>query len=143
MFGGKVEPHTHREYGFAQVQVLQAPSSNTNPLANKLFAGFGESLKVWMSHGDQIADKPPSFDVIGKTPTAPFAAIVHHTKPIFGVQFHPEVTHSDRGKEVIGHFILDVCECKTNWTMVRCEWLSISRIKWAVGNFYRQGDCSN
>ncbi|KAF8666717.1 GMP synthase [Rhizoctonia solani] len=133
VFGGKVEPHTHHEYGFAEVEVLEVPSSNTNPLANKLFAGFGSSLKVWMSHGDQIADKPPSFDIIGKTPTAPFAAIVHHTKPIFGVQFHPEVTHSDRGKEVIGHFILDVCECRANWTMETFIGKEIARIREICG----------
>ncbi|QRV74978.1 GMP synthase (glutamine-hydrolysing) [Ceratobasidium sp. AG-Ba] len=133
VFGGKVEPHTHREYGFAEVEVIAPPSTNTNPLADRLFANFGSSLKVWMSHGDQIADKPPSFDVIGKTPTAPFAAIVHHTKPIFGVQFHPEVTHSPRGKEVIGRFVLDICQCKANWTMETFIGKEIARIREICG----------
>jgi GMP synthase (glutamine-hydrolysing) len=72
-----------------------------------------------MSHGDQLLEIPPHFQVIGNTSTAPFAAIAHETKPIYGIQFHPEVTHSLRGKEVIGKFVLDIVKCKSNWTMVR------------------------
>lgn len=71
-----------------------------------------------MSHGDQLSSLPPSFSIIGRTPTAPYAAIVHDSKPIYGIQFHPEVTHSPRGKEVIGKFVLDIVGCKANWTMV-------------------------
>ena len=71
-----------------------------------------------MSHGDQLESIPPKFHVIGKTRTAPFAGIVHDTKPFYGIQFHPEVTHTPRGKQVIGKFVLDICECKANWTMV-------------------------
>lgn len=71
-----------------------------------------------MSHGDQLSQLPPDFHVIGYTKTAPFAAIAHDTKPIYGIQFHAEVTHSPRGKEVIGRFILNICGCKNNWTMV-------------------------
>ena len=75
--------------------------------------------KVWMSHGDQLSEPPPGFHVIGHTKSAPFAAIAHNTKPFYGIQFHPEVTHSPRGKEVISRFVLNVCGCKTDWTMVR------------------------
>lgn len=72
-----------------------------------------------MSHGDQLSELPPNFHVIGSTKTAPFAAVVHDSKPFYGIQFHPEVTHSPRGKEVIGGFVLGICDCKANWTMVR------------------------
>lgn len=72
-----------------------------------------------MSHGDQLSSLPPNFHVIGHTRTAPFAAITHNNKPFYGIQFHAEVTHSKRGKEVIGRFVLNICKCQTNWTMVR------------------------
>ena len=72
-----------------------------------------------MSHGDQLSAPPPDFHVIGHTKSAPFAAIAHNAKPFYGIQFHPEVTHSPRGKEVISRFVLNVCGCKSDWTMVR------------------------
>jgi GMP synthase (glutamine-hydrolysing) len=72
-----------------------------------------------MSHGDQLSAPPPEFHVIGHTKSAPFAAIAHNAKPLYGIQFHPEVTHSPRGKEVISRFVLNVCGCKKDWTMVR------------------------
>jgi len=72
-----------------------------------------------MSHGDQLSALPPQFHVIGCTHSAPFAAIAHDTKPFYGIQFHPEVTHSPRGKEVIARFVLHICGCQPNWTMVR------------------------
>ena len=71
-----------------------------------------------MSHGDQLSAPPPEFRVIGYTKSAPFAALAHNTKPLYGIQFHPEVTHSPRGKEVISRFVLNVCKCKNDWTMV-------------------------
>lgn len=72
-----------------------------------------------MSHGDQLSELPPNFHVIGATKTAPYAAVAHDTKPIYGIQFHPEVTHSPRGREVIGRFIKNICGCRAHWTMVR------------------------
>jgi hypothetical protein len=72
-----------------------------------------------MSHGDQLSAPPPDFHIIGHTKSAPYAAIAHNAKPIYGIQFHPEVTHSPRGKEVIARFVNGICGCKNNWTMVR------------------------
>lgn len=71
-----------------------------------------------MSHGDQLSGLPPDFHIIGHTKTAPYAAIAHNFKPLYGIQFHAEVTHSPRGKEVIGRFILSICGCRPSWTMV-------------------------
>lgn len=68
---------------------------------------------------------PPDFHIIGHTLTAPYAAIAHDTLPLYGIQFHPEVTHSPRGKEVIGRFILNICGCRSDWTMV-IRWVPLS-----------------
>ena len=72
-----------------------------------------------MSHGDQLSAPPPDFHIIGHTNSAPYAAIAHNAKPFYGIQFHPEVTHSPRGKEVISRFVRNICGCKPDWTMVR------------------------
>lgn len=74
--------------------------------------------QVWMSHGDQLSELPPDFHIIGRTKTAPFAAIAHNSKPLYGIQFHPEVTHSKRGKEVISRFVINICGSAQHWTMV-------------------------
>lgn len=71
-----------------------------------------------MSHADKLSKLPPGFHAIGHTPSAPYAAVAHNSKPFYGIQFHPEVTHTPDGKVVIGKFILDICGCKKNWTMV-------------------------
>ena len=70
-----------------------------------------------MSHSDQLSKLPTNFRIIGRTQIAPYAAIAHEEKLLFGIQFHPEVTHTPRGKEIIGNFVKSICECKTDWTM--------------------------
>ena len=129
---GEVAQCNRREYGFAQIQVERIGNG-----ADVLFEGLGdelevrgetahriiiraylESLQVWMSHGDQLSKIPLDFHVIGHTSNAPFAAIAHNDKPWYGIQFHPEVTHSPRGREVIAKFVLGICRCSTHWTMV-------------------------
>lgn len=71
-----------------------------------------------MSHADKLSKAPPDFHVIGHTESAPYAAVAHNSKPFYGIQFHPEVTHTPDGKIIIGKFILDICGCRKNWTMV-------------------------
>lgn len=80
--------------------------------------GSSSLRQVWMSHGDQLSEPPKDFHVIGYTQSAPYAALAHNSKPFYGIQFHPEVTHSPQGKEVIGSFILNICQCRPHWTMV-------------------------
>ncbi|CAK5268341.1 unnamed protein product [Mycena citricolor] len=116
---GSVTKCDHREYGFAQIKLKKIGGGNAATV-DSLFEGLGDEMQVWMSHGDQLSAPPPDFHVIGFTETAPFAALAHNTKPLYGIQFHPEVTHSPRGKEVIGRFILNICGCQPHWTMV--EW---------------------
>ncbi|TFK65108.1 GMP synthase [Pluteus cervinus] len=132
--GGKVDKSDHREYGFAQVQISKLGDNGT---VDALFKGIGDEMQVWMSHGDQLSEPPPDFHVIGRTKTAPYAAIAHNTKPIYGIQFHPEVTHSPRGREVIGKFIIDICGCKQGWTMEEFIGKEIARIREICGDHGR------
>ncbi len=126
MLGGRVDKSAHREYGAADVNVVTARGP---------FAGFeaGTSVKVWMSHGDRVEALPPGFVAIANTPSAPFAAAAHETKPIYGVQFHPEVVHTPRGKELLRAFLFTDCKVKGDWTMKRFIDESIQEIRAKVG----------
>ncbi|KAI0749650.1 GMP synthase [Daedaleopsis nitida] len=128
---GKVAKCEHREYGFAQVQISKIGGEGTG--ADALFEGLGDELQVWMSHGDQLSELPPDFHIIGRTSTAPYAAIAHNSKPFYGIQFHPEVTHSKRGKEVIGKFVVGICGCRQHWTMEEFIGKEIARIREICG----------
>ncbi|CAL1717074.1 unnamed protein product [Somion occarium] len=129
--GGEVTKCDHREYGFAQLLISKIGSGNSS--VDALFEGLGEEMQVWMSHGDQLSAIPEDFHIIGQTDTAPFAAIAHNSKPFYGIQFHPEVTHSPRGREVIGRFVLNICGCKPSWTMEEFIGKEIARIRAICG----------
>merc|ERR1711939_462885 len=129
--GAQVETSDHREYGRAVISVVKHP--NGSPHMDKLFDGITEDMPVWMSHSDKLCSLPKDFSIIATTPSAPFAALAHNTKPIYGVQFHPEVTHSLRGKEVIGKFVLTICGCQQSWTMDAFIDKEIARIRALVG----------
>ncbi|KAI0684445.1 GMP synthase [Cytidiella melzeri] len=128
---GKVSKCDHREYGFAQLHVRKFETAGSS--ADALFEGLGDEMQVWMSHGDQLSEMPADFHVIGSTQTAPYAAIAHNFKPFYGIQFHAEVTHSKQGKQVIGRFVLNICQCKTNWTMEEFIGKEIARIRQICG----------
>ncbi|TCD60556.1 GMP synthase (glutamine-hydrolyzing), partial [Steccherinum ochraceum] len=128
--GGEVTQCDHREYGFAQLRVKKLGAEHT---ADALFESLGEDMQVWMSHGDQLSKIPSEFHTIGFTDNAPFAAIAHDSKPFYGIQFHPEVTHSTRGREVIGRFVLNICKCSTSWTMEEFIGKEIARIRQICG----------
>ncbi|KIJ51528.1 hypothetical protein M422DRAFT_26936 [Sphaerobolus stellatus SS14] len=130
--GGKVDKCEHREYGFAQLQVSKLGPGLES--ADSLFEGLDEGIEVWMSHGDQLHTPPPDFHVIGRTKTAPYAALAHNSKPFYGIQFHPEVTHTPKGREVIGRFALNICQCKPNWTMESFIGKEIDRIRAICGD---------
>jgi hypothetical protein len=90
-----------------------------------------------MSHGDQVSTFPPDFHSIGATKTAPFAARAHDSKLFYSIQFHPEVTHTPLGKQVVGRFVVNICGCRTNWTMVRVSitYLFVYRVYIIDGDF--------
>src|SRR5262245_55232604 len=106
--GGKVERHDQREFGRAAIDVVAA---------SPLFDGLPAHMDVWMSHGDRVERLPPDFEVLAKSGNAPFAAVRHKSKPIYGVQFHPEVAHTARGKEMIRNFLFGVAKLKGDWQM--------------------------
>jgi GMP synthase (glutamine-hydrolysing) len=110
MLGGRVDKSAHREFGPAEVEV-------TRPRGP--FASFkkGTRLKVWMSHGDRVEELPVGFEPIGQTPSAPFAAAAHETRPIYGLQFHPEVVHTPQGRDMLQSFLFTDCRLSGLWTM--------------------------
>jgi GMP synthase (glutamine-hydrolysing) len=105
---GQVAPATEREYGPAELTVV-APDS-------PLFAHLSSPLAVWMSHGDRIETLPSGFSVLATTDNSPLAAMGHPARGLYGVQFHPEVTHTPRGQEILSNFIHHICGCRADWT---------------------------
>ncbi|KAF8228340.1 GMP synthase [Tricholoma matsutake] len=128
---GTVTPCNHREYGFAHLKIKKLEDGRSS--VDALFEGIEDEMQVWMSHGDQLSEIPAEFHIIGQTQSAPYAAIAHNDKPFYGIQFHPEVTHSPRGKEIIGRFILNICGCRNHWTMEDFIGKEIARIREICG----------
>lgn len=114
--GGAVESSTHREFGYAQVrarghsQLLRDIEDHTTP------EGYG-ILDVWMSHGDRVTRLPEGFKMIAGTEAAPLAGMADETRGFYGLQFHPEVTHTRQGARILQRFVLDICGCAALWTM--------------------------
>lgn len=128
--GGKVMASLHREYGYADL--LVDSSSGDEITCPSIFDGLSsDKMRVWMSHGDKLSELPPSFRVIGYTKTSPYAAIAHSTRPLYGIQFHAEVTHTPRGREILGNFI-KICQCEPNWTMDSFVEKELERIRKTV-----------
>jgi GMP synthase (glutamine-hydrolysing) len=125
--GGAVKPASRREYGRAEL-IIDEPAG--------LFDGFsaGEGMTVWMSHGDYVDTPPPGYHVVGHSANSPIAAIRHHTRPIYGVQFHPEVAHTPRGRELIANFLFNVCGADASWTPGAFVEQSVARIQKTAGN---------
>lgn len=126
--GKNVVAGEHREYGSAQLSAKRDAG-----LVDKLFAGLEDDFKVWMSHGDKLGALPSNFHTIGTSGNSPFAAIAHETKPIYGIQFHPEVTHTPRGADLLKNFAVGICGAKNNWTMAKFVDQEIARIRALVG----------
>src|SRR5271169_281820 len=110
LLGGRVDAAAHREFGPAQVEVL-ASRGPLSPFSS------GEKLEVWMSHGDRVEALPPGFVPIARTASAPFAAAAHAERGLYGLQFHPEVVHTPRGKDILRAFLFGVCKLSGTWTM--------------------------
>ena len=105
---GKVEPATCKEYGIAQVKIDKTVG---------VLQSLNKKEKVWMSHGDTVFAPPPGFEVLAHTLSCPVAAFKHKEKPIYGLQWHPEVIHTENGMLMLSNFIFKVCKCEANWQM--------------------------
>ncbi|KAK9446453.1 uncharacterized protein V1518DRAFT_423992 [Limtongia smithiae] len=121
--GGNVSGSEKREYGYAELQVADK---------HFLFDDI-DDFQVWMSHGDKLSSLPAGYKIIATTSNAPFAAITHESKPIWGIQFHPEVTHTKQGTKLFYNFAITACKCRQNWTMENFIDTEIERIRNKVG----------
>ncbi|MBT1062823.1 glutamine-hydrolyzing GMP synthase [Bowmanella sp. Y26] len=131
--GGKVQGSDIREFGYAQVEVLQS-----SPLLDKIEDHIGNNgnalLDVWMSHGDKVCAIPEGFSTLASTDSCPFAAMANEDKRFYGVQFHPEVTHTRQGQRLLEHFVLDICGCEKLWTPASIIEDAVERIRTQVGD---------
>jgi GMP synthase (glutamine-hydrolysing) len=131
--GGRVEMGRIREFGYAEVQVEERSA---------LFAGIEDRrspegralLEVWMSHGDKVIELPPGFAVIAANAACPIAAMADETRRFYGVQFHPEVTHTLQGKAILERFVLEICGLRGDWNMPDYIEEAVGRIRSEVGN---------
>ncbi|HUN68217.1 MAG TPA: glutamine-hydrolyzing GMP synthase [Burkholderiales bacterium] len=131
--GGKVEPGKVREFGYAEVRARGH---------TKLLDGIedwrtpkGEGmLKVWMSHGDKVAEMPPGFALMASTESCPIAAMADEARRYYGVQFHPEVTHTAQGTRILHRFVREICGCGGDWRMPDYVDESVERIKKEIGS---------
>jgi GMP synthase (glutamine-hydrolysing) len=124
ILGGQVKPAKAREYGRARLHV-----TSDDPLVR----GLPAETTVWMSHGDQVHELPADFVALATTPTCPFAAARHVKQPFYGVQFHPEVTHTPRGEQIFQNFLYEICKCAGTWTMGNFVEQAIASVRQQVG----------
>jgi GMP synthase (glutamine-hydrolysing) len=124
--GGLVQASNSREYGRANLRILQ---SN-----NALLKSLSNGGQVWMSHGDTITQIPPDFEIIGSTNDVEVGAYQVKDKNIYGIQFHPEVYHTTEGKTLLRNFVLDICGCKPDWTPASFIESTVDELKSLLGN---------
>ena len=123
--GGQVEFSPRREYGAATLHVLDG---------SKLFQGLGPQLDIWNSHGDKVTALPSGFHAAARTENSPFAAIENSERKLYAVQFHPEVVHTPRGKEILQNFVYHICQCAMDWTMGSFIEEACERVRRQVGD---------
>jgi len=130
--GGRVEPSSLKEFGYARVTVEQ-PSRLLQAIEDHLDDQGRPQLDVWMSHGDKVVELPPGFELVGSTPSAPVSAIADDGRGFYGLQFHPEVTHTAQGLRILERFVHDICACEEQWTPANIIRDSVDRIRDKVG----------
>src|SRR3954471_1136717 len=123
--GGLVRPPPAREFGRAELTVTKAGAD--------LFHDVPPQTTVWMSHGDQVHDAGPDFEPLAVTATCPVAAVRHHSRPVYGIQFHPEVGHTPYGTMILGNFLDRVCGNPKSWTMEAFIGRSVEDVRRRVG----------
>ncbi|MGQ9565390.1 MAG: glutamine-hydrolyzing GMP synthase [Candidatus Bathyarchaeales archaeon] len=106
--GGVVKPSCKKEFGITVATIDRAVG---------VLEGVADQEKVWMSHGDTVFSLPPDYEILARTENTPIAAFRHKQKPIYGLQWHPEVIHTANGMKMLQNFLFSVCKCKPNWTM--------------------------
>ncbi|KAL9609358.1 MAG: hypothetical protein Q9167_005866 [Letrouitia subvulpina] len=122
----------NREYGHANLRAKRLGSHGSG-YVDRLFEGLEDEFKVWMSHGDKLAKLPDGFQAIACTSNSEFAAVAHTSKPIYGLQLHPEVSHTQNGNKILENFAVGICGARTNWTMANFVDQEILRMQKLVG----------
>ncbi|PMP63328.1 MAG: GMP synthase (glutamine-hydrolyzing) [Caldimicrobium thiodismutans] len=125
LLGGRVERSLKREFGQAEIEILRE-----SPLFKGLF--LQEKYRVWMSHSDRVEELPPGFVALARTSNSPFAAFSHEELPLYGVQFHPEVVHTEIGNQILKNFVFEICGCNPLWTMPSFIESTVEEIKGMV-----------
>jgi GMP synthase (glutamine-hydrolysing) len=131
--GGKVEGSNIREFGYAQIQV-ENDSRLLNGIQDHVSDAGKSLLDVWMSHGDKVVRMPEGFELLASTPSCAIAGMFHAGKNFFGVQFHPEVTHTLQGQRMLEHFVISICGCEGLWTPARIIEDQIEKVRAQVGD---------
>jgi len=131
--GGKVENADHHEYGYAQVRAHGHTQLLRDIEDHATEDGYG-MLDVWMSHGDRVVEMPEGFKLMASTANAPIAGMADESRHFYGIQFHPEVTHTKQGKRIFNRFIVDICGCETLWNSGNIIDDSIKNIREQVGS---------
>ncbi len=131
--GGSVASSAVHEFGYAQVKV-ESDSALFRDIADHLSGDGKPLLDVWMSHGDKVTELPPSFSLLAATPSCPIAAMADPARHLYGIQFHPEVTHTLQGGRIFEHFIVDICGCAKLWTAAGIIEDQIARVREQVGD---------
>lgn len=126
--GGTVSPGDQREFGYARVE------TEDSALTQEIYDDAPKQLDVWMSHGDKVTGLPEGFRRVGHTPSCPIAIMEHADKHLYGVQFHPEVTHTKQGSALIQRFVLDIAAAKPSWTMPNYIDEAVAKIRQQVGS---------
>ncbi|QBL10304.1 glutamine-hydrolyzing GMP synthase [Rheinheimera sp. D18] len=131
--GGKVQGSDMREFGYAQIEVVKANALFAK-IEDHISANGNALLDVWMSHGDKVVDIPEGFITCATTTTCPHAGIVDEARQFYGVQFHPEVTHTRQGLRMLEHFVGDICGCDKLWTPASIIEDAVIRLKQQIGD---------
>ncbi|MDO6512950.1 glutamine-hydrolyzing GMP synthase [Neptuniibacter sp. 2_MG-2023] len=132
--GGKVSASDKREFGYAQVRLEDSPSRLLEGIEDHLANNGSLLLDVWMSHGDKVTELPEGFSIIAATESAPIAAMCNPTKHFYGVQFHPEVTHTKQGGRILERFVVDICGTEALWTSANIIADQIEKVRAQVGS---------
>jgi len=130
--GGRVESSPLKEFGFAQVKVLQA-GRLLQDIEDHVDDDGSPLLDVWMSHGDKVTEMPAGFELVASTSSAPVAAIADDGRGFFGLQFHPEVTHTAQGNRILERFVLEICGCEALWTPASIIDDAVDRVRDQLG----------